>query len=129
MLERRSEELKLLRQRYGELECGPDGEWIVISSFLLPTGWLFKTTRLLILVPPGYPMTPPDNFYVELGLRLASGAQPASFSEPVSQLGQNWGQFSYHIEPGDWNPAVDIVSSHNLLTFMLGVEGRLSELN
>ena len=129
MLERRSQELKLLQRRYSKLEYGPNIEWVVINPFLLPLGWSARTTRLLVLLPPGYPMTPPDNFYVESGLRLESGVQPASYSEPVSQLGQEWGQFSYHIEAGDWNPATDIVSGHNLLTFMLGVEGRLSELN
>jgi len=129
MLERRSQEFKLLQHRYCKLENGPNMEWVVINPFLLPPGWSAKTTRLLVLLPPGYPVTPPDNFYVESGLRLESGAQPASYSEPVSQLGQEWGQFSYHIEAGDWKPATDIVSGHNLLTFMLGVEGRLSELN
>jgi hypothetical protein len=129
MLERRLKEIDLLRKRYGELDHGANVEWVIFKSFRLPPGWNRTVTRLLIIVPPGYPMTPPDNFYVEPGLKLVSGAGVTNYSEPVSQLGQNWGQFSYHVDSGDWKATADILSGHNLLTFMLGVERRLSELN
>lgn len=129
MLERRLKEVELLRQHYGELEHGPNVEWIIFKDFRLPSGWNRTGTRLLVIVPPGYPMTPPDNFYVEPGLKLSSGAGTANYSETVSQLGQNWGQFSYHVEAGDWKASADILCGHNLLTFMIGVQKRLSELN
>lgn len=129
MLERRLQEVALLRARYGELDHGPNVEWLVFQAFKLPPGWNRGTMRLLVLVPPGYPMTPPDNFYVEPGLRLASGVTPGNYSEPASHLGQNWGQFSHHVETSDWTASANILDGHNLLTFMLGVEKRLSELN
>lgn len=129
MLERRLKEIDLLRERYGELEYGPNVEWVIFKDFGLPSGWNRGSIRLLVIVPPGYPMTPPDNFYVEPGLKLSSGAGTASYSEPVLQLGQNWAQFSYHVEAGDWKASGDILAGHNLLTFMIGVERRLSELN
>lgn len=129
MLERRLKEVDLLRQRYGDLEHGPNLEWIVFKAFNLPPGWNRARIRLLLILPPGYPMTPPDNFYVELGLRLSSGVGTANYSEPVSQLGQDWGQFSYHVDVGDWKASADILAGHNLLTFTIGVEKRLSELN
>ena len=129
MLERRLKEIDLLRKKYGELEHGANIEWVIFKSFKLSSGWNCEVTRLLIIVPPGYPMTPPDNFYVEPGLKLASGSGVTNYSEPVSQLEQTWGQFSYHVDSGDWKATADILSGHNLLTFMLGVEKRLSELN
>ena len=129
MFERRLKEIELLRRRYGELDHGANVEWVIFKFFKLPPGWSREVTRLLIMVPPGYPMTPPDNFYVEPGLRLASGAGATNYSEPVSHLDQNWGQFSYHVDSGDWKATADILGGHNLLTFMLGVERRLSELN
>lgn len=129
MLDRRLKEIELLRQRYGALEHGQNMEWVVFQAFRLPKDWNRKNTRLLILVPSGYPMTPPDNFYVDPGLGLASGTGLSNYSEPVSYLGQNWGQFSYHVESGDWHPCADLLDGHNLLTYMLAVEKRLSELN
>lgn len=129
MLERRLREVDLLRQRYGELDHGPNVEWIIFKQFRLPSGWNLANVRLLILIPPGYPMTPPDNFYVELGLKLSSGAAIANYTEPVSQLGQTWGQFSYHVEAGGWKTSTEILDGHNLLTFMIGVEKRLTELS
>ena len=129
MLERRLKEIDLLRKKYGELEHGANIEWVIFKSFKLSSGWNCEVTRLLIIVPPGYPMTPPDNFYVEPRLKLASGSGVANYSEPVSQLEQTWGQFSYHVDSSDWKATEDILSGHNLLTFMLGVEKRLSELN
>ena len=129
MLERRLKEVELLRQRYGELEHGSNVEWVLFKSFRFPSGWNREASTLLVIASNGHPMTPPDNFYVEPGLRLASGATPANYSEPVSQLGQNWGQFSYHVDGGEWRPSADILDGHNLLTFMLGVEKRLSELS
>jgi len=129
MDERRLKELALLEQRYGEIEHGPNLDWVIIKAFKLPPGWNRECTRLLIIMPPGYPVTPPDNFYVDTGLRLASGAPLSGYSEPVSQLGQNWGQFSHHVDSNTWRPSPDNLSGDNLLTFMLSVERRFAELN
>lgn len=129
MLDRRLQEIELLRKKYGPLEHGANLEWILFKEFPLPPGWNRTTTPLLVLIPPGYPMTPPDNFYVPIGFRLASGATPTNYSEPVSHLGQQWGQFSVHVQKEQWNPKADILEGDNLLTFMLGVERRLREVN
>ena len=88
MIERRLEEVELLRKVYGSLEHGPNVEWIMFKEFRLPSGWNRQTTELLIVIPPGYPTTPPDNFYVAPGLILASGSEPANFSRGISLQGK-----------------------------------------
>jgi len=119
-----------LRERYGEIEYGPSLDWVLVKCFSVPHGWNRKATEVLIIVPPGYPMTPPDNFYVPNGLRIvADGAEklPGNYSENQTVLGGNWAQFSYHAQ--GWSPSPDLLEGDNLLTFMLAVEQRLKELN
>lgn len=129
MLDRRHQEIELLRKKYGQLEYGPNLDWILFKEFQLPAGWNRTSTPLLILIPPGYPVTPPDNFYVPIGFRLSSGVMPSNYNESQSHLGQQWGQFSFHPKTEDWKPASDILDGDNLLTFMLAVERRLKEVN
>jgi hypothetical protein len=83
----------------------------------------------LILIPPGYPITPPDNFYTDNELRLSSGALPGNSNANTIQLERPWLQFSYHVESADWQPNSDLLQGHNLMTFLQGVAIRLSEAN
>ena len=127
MVEHRRRELELLRQKYGEVDADPDVTWIRILSFPLPAGWSKQLCQLIVTVPPGYPITPPDNFYLEQGVTLASGAQPGN-SSPGQQLnGSTWTIFSYHVEAGTWRPNADIGRGHNLITYVEGIEARLRE--
>jgi hypothetical protein len=128
MLERRRREIDLMRERYGEVEVAPDLTWVLIRRFLLPEGWGKTQTELLVPVPPGYPTTPPDNFYTDNDLKLASGTTIGNSSENSSVSGRVMRQFSFHIAD-DWRPHADLLQGHNLLTFLLGVESRMKELN
>jgi hypothetical protein len=129
MLERRKKEFDLIRSKYRAVEAGPNLEWVRIDHFQLPPGWNKEEVALLILIRPGYPTTPPDNFLVDNDLRLENGELPGSISQGQSHLGQSWLQFSYHVDPADWNPGTNILDGHNLLTFLVGVEKRLSEVS
>lgn len=126
-MERRKEEVDLLGKKYGEVEQGPNLDWVLFKAFPVPPGWSVASTELLVMIPPGYPFTPPDNFYVPVGFRLASGATPGNYSEGTTQVGRQWGQFSFHIQAGDWQASPEVLDGHNLLTFMLQVEKRLRE--
>lgn len=127
MLERRQQELDLIRAKYGEIEVGPNLDWTVIKRYALPPGWSKTETAVLVLIKPGYPVTPPDNFYADNDLRLENGSVPGNVSPDQSHVGRLWLQFSYHVEPQDWKPHADLLKGHNLLTFLVGVEDRLSE--
>lgn len=128
MKERIQQEVKLLQKKYGALECGPNLEYVLFKEFKLPSGWNRDVSELLVIIPAGYPSTPPDNFFIPVGFRLASGSSPSCYSEFVSHIGRQWGQFSYHVD-GEWHPTSNILEGDNLLSFMIKVLDRLKELN
>ncbi len=125
-LERRERELSFLKQRYGEVDHGNDLSWVLFKKFALPVGWNRERTELLVLIPAGYPTSPPDNFFVPNGFRLADGKLPANYSENQTVLGVAWAQFSFHAK--EWRPSDDPNDGDSLLTFILAVERRLKEL-
>lgn len=87
-MDRRRQDLVLVRLKYPELEHGEQLDWVIIPNFPLPPGWNRDRTRLLFFLPPEYPANPPDNFYVEPGLRTSSGASPGSYDEGVEFRGE-----------------------------------------
>jgi len=122
------QELNILRRRYAKVECEDSCQWVIIRDFALPQGWNFQKTNLMFEIPPGYPVVPPDNFYVDEGLKVkATNNPPVSYTEGVEKLGKKWGQFSWHIE-GEWQPHVNPEKGDSLLTFVLRGERRLEEL-
>jgi hypothetical protein len=129
MMERRKQELKLVEARYGELEASPTLDWFIVKRWRLSPGWSKGETQVLIQIPPGYPVTPPDNFYVDQDLRLGGGQQPGNSTPNVVLIGRQWHCFSYHVEGGDWLPHADPLNGHNLLTFLQGVDKRLAEVS
>jgi hypothetical protein len=129
MSERRKAEIELIRAEYGEIEVGPDLNWLIVKQWQLPSGWNKLATAVLVLVPPGYPITPPDNLYADNDLRLANEQLPSNTNLNYDHLGKQWLQFSYHVEPSDWKPHADLLKGHNLLTFLHGVGKRLAEAN
>ncbi len=127
MIERRKEELRLVEAKYGDLEVDPNFEWFIVKRWGLGPGWNVTDTTVLVLFPPGYPVTPPDNFYTRNDLRLAAGGEPGNTSSNVNQAGRTWRQFSWHVEAADWRPHAEVLNGHNMLTFLEGVSQRLNE--
>jgi len=128
VLERRQKELELVEAQFGELERAPDLSWFVIRHFPVPAGWNKQETALLILLPPGYPETPPDNFHTDTDLTLADGGEPDRASGTLDHAGRRWRLFSWHFEDtNEWQPHAEVEQGHNLLTFLLGVQQRLAE--
>jgi len=128
MQDRRKAELKLVETSHGVIQVSEDMSWFIIPRYPLPSGWSKSETALLVMIPPGYPVTPPDNFFVDAELRLSNGSMPGSASV-VEHLGRQWLQFSYHVEAGDWKPHADADKGYNLLTFLQGIKKRLQELS
>jgi Prokaryotic E2 family E len=128
MLDRRKKELELVEAQFGELETAPDLSWFVVRRFPLAAGWNKKETALLVLLPPGYPETPPDNFHTDADFALANGAEPDSASGVLDHAGRSWRVFSWHFEDAsEWQPDAEVEQGHNLLTFLLGVQQRVAE--
>ena len=128
MNERILQEITLLQGKYGKLEYGPNLEWVLFKEFKLPLGWNKDVTELLVNIPAGYPSTPPDNFFVPVGFRLASEGSPSNYTESTTLIGRQWGQFSYHVD-GEWRPSANLLEGDNLLSFMIKVMDRLKELS
>ena len=127
MREEVAQELASVERQDGELRVDPDSAWMIVERYPLPPGWNKPTTKILILIPPGYPTTPPDNFYTDDDLRLADGSQAGSTSLGQAHAGEPWQQFSYHVQPGEWRPQADWRRGDNLMTYMAAVGRRLSE--
>ncbi len=128
MKERIIKEIELLRTKYANLQHGQDNDWIMIPDFPLPEGWNRQQTKLLFLIPPTHPHAPPDNFYVESGLKLNDGNPISNYSEGAGvPIGGTWGCFSWHAEI--WHPSDNIEDGDNLLTFVRAVNIRLRELS
>lgn len=121
------EEIDLVRQKYPDMQHDDAGVWLHFPEYPLPNG-RYKTaqTRLAIVIPPGYPITPIDNVFVEAGLRLSDGALPPAYQEgnlPINPfpLPGSWGWFSWHPQPNEWRPAATVQGGDNLLTFLRAV--------
>lgn len=127
MTPRLARELELVERRFGELEVGPHGDWLVVKRFPLPEGWSKATTEVLVLVPAAYPTTPPDNFWTDADLRVGNGSMPSATSPNQGQVGRSWLQFSYHVETAEWRPTDSPETGHGLVTFLEGVRQRFTE--
>lgn len=124
--QRVSEEIALLKAKYGNLEHNENLDWILVPDFQLPRGRFNKErSRLFFLIPAPYPNAGPDNFFVDGDLRLIDGTNPPGFNQgPNSSNGScpipgNWGWFSWH--PVSWRPSAKVEEGDNLMTFLRGV--------
>jgi hypothetical protein len=126
LFERVTSEIQLLKERYPNLKHGADLDWVSIPDFPLPVGYNRANTRLMFLIPSTYPHTGPDCFYVDVGLRLASGDMPSNYNEHMNvPVGDKWGYFSWH--PEVWEARDQINEGDNLVTFIRAINVRLRE--
>lgn len=130
MHERVREEIDLLRTKYPNLKTGENLEWLLIPDYSLPLARFNKErTKLLFVIPPGYPNTAPDNFFVDVDLQLTDGSQPAGFNQGANSssgkapIEGDWGWFSWH--PNVWRPAAIIEEGDNLVTYLRAVNACL----
>ncbi len=126
MLERVRQEIELLRQQFPDLQHGEKLDWVLLPHVVLPAGRFNKTsTAVLFKIPSSYPQAGPDNFFVDLDLRLSGGTMPPAFNAnaesstgPAPVTG-NWGWFSWH--PQAWRPSATIENGDNLQGFVRGI--------
>lgn len=126
MHERVKQEIVKVVKAYPDLQFGDQLNWILLPNYPLPPDrFNKKQSRLLFVLPSGYPNTGPDNFFVDADLRLKNGSAPPGFkpgaksSTGHAPISDNWGWFSWH--PISWRPAATIEAGDNLLTFLRSV--------
>lgn len=103
--------LALLGKRYGKNGVVLNAKtWrsILIFYYSLPPTWKPRTSRLLIVLPPKSKVfyTPPDRFYLDLGLRTVAGTRPAHYFEDEGfndMAKHRIARFSFHLTEG-WRP-------------------------
>lgn len=80
---------------------------VVIKRRPLPTDRFHEAEAdVLIILPPRYPLVPPDMFYLLPWVRLkANNAFPSKADQPFPFGGQKWQRWSRHEK--DWRPGVD----------------------
>lgn len=126
MHQRVRDEIELLKKQSSDLQHGDQLDWVLIPELVLPPGRFNKNkTKLLFRIPVGYPQTGPDNFFVDVDLRLKDGTNPPAFnpnressSGPAPDSG-DWGWISWH--PQAWRPAATIEGGDNLVGFVRSV--------
>jgi len=127
--ERIEAELAILRGRYPDLEYRPDGHWVKIPRYPLPSGWSGKEIDVAFQLPCGFPGVPPYGFYVPAGI-TCGGARPGSYTEPAPAqppFGGMWGFFSWAPEDGSWRATADAATGSNLLNYVIGFAQRFRE--
>ena len=92
--------------RFDEVEIGGQ-KAVILRGVILPTGRFdVAAADILILLPAGYPDSPPDMFYALPWLRLsARRTYPRAADQPYAFAGQNWQRWSRHNDA--WRPGVD----------------------
>lgn len=101
------------------------GGWnlIVLPEFILPEGYKPRRVKVLVKLPPQFPVAAPDMFWCSPQVQLASGAAPQATSFQTL-LGERWQRFSWHLNPGQWKPG-----QSTLRTFIQQVQARFDRRN
>jgi hypothetical protein len=100
-------------------------DWILIPRYALPERWQERWTKLMIVPPPTYPLTPPIGFYLNQKFHLkGGGADPhatghAYHGAPdLIRNGWYWYCVTITNGAGGWQPSADYRQPDNLWTFL-----------
>lgn len=94
--------------------------WLVIHGYQLPEGYAPRIVRLALEVPPMYPATQIDMFYLHPAASLTSGTTIPSVQIAAVVDGDTFQGWSRHRTTNPWNPATD-----NVITQLALVDGCL----
>ena len=125
--ERLEQERPLLEQAFPSVNLDIAAGVVVVTGHKLPPGWSHDETDVLVEIPPKYPSTPPDNVCARADLALVSGSKPQNNQGHRQIAGRRWLQFSYHVQPSDWHPDVDLTESSTLIDYLHGALSRFEE--
>src|SRR5688500_1958061 len=85
-------------------EVRPEGGMVcvVFPGWSLPPGYDRANADLLVRLPSGYPDLPPDMWWFDPAVRLASGSSAPATEAVEAYLGRRWQRWSRHFKPGQW---------------------------
>jgi hypothetical protein len=119
-------DFEALKERYPSaiLTEFASGAALVTLETDIPAGWSASRIVLRFIMPNGYPVAPPDGFWVEPALTV-NGKQPRNTeaSGQIPEAGISKQRFSWHFDSGHWSPNRD-----NLLMWVRSCRERLEKL-
>jgi Prokaryotic E2 family E/Multiubiquitin len=107
LLDRIAQEVAALEQEFGRCEARPQPDGtiaLIIGPVDLPDGWATRASRIVLVVPPGYPDQRPTGFFADQGLTLVGGAAPKCSGQSTA-AGEQMTSFCWN--PANWDPAKD----------------------
>jgi hypothetical protein len=84
---------------------------IVFPNWRLPPGYDRETADLLLRFPAGYPDIPPDMWWFDPSIRLASGQTIRATEVMEQHVGRSWQRWSRHFTNGQWRSGIDGLQS------------------
>ena len=93
---------------------------VEVPDLPLPRGWNTEKTRILIILPAGYPANKPNGFEAESNLKLADGRMPGGGSENKIR-DESWLHFCWN--PQKWDSSLD-----SLWKYIKFAESRFKEV-
>jgi len=117
------DEVTRLRDLGYTLEVTEEGQriYLTFQNFSLGSAYSPSVSSLMVFTSVQYPNAGFDMFWVEEGVKLASGGIPQAGDSVETYLGRRWRRFSWHLPQNrPWNPSRD-----SLLTWLAAVEERL----
>lgn len=84
---------------------------VVIPGFILPQGFDQTRSDLLLRLSPGYPDVPPDMWWFDPPVKLASGATIGATEVRETHLGRTWQRWSRHFAQGQWRSGIDCLET------------------
>ena len=114
MAERSTDDNEYLTQTYGsswhQIQGGNDTDVIglVMEKHPLPSGYQVTHTKLMILIPNGYPGKKLEKFYCVPPLQKSNGS-PIEGTELETRYGETWQCWN---RPYEWLPGIDTIISH-----------------
>ncbi len=85
---------------------------VVLPGWSLPAGYDRQSVDLLVRLPAGYPDLPPDMWWFDPPVRLATGATVPATEATEQHLGRTWQRWSRHFQPGQWKSGIDGLESY-----------------
>lgn len=77
---------------------------VEVLDFPLPPGWNAEKTKILIILPEGYPANKPNGFEADDAIRLADGRMPGGGSLNKIE-NKSWIHFCWN--PKKWDPSLE----------------------
>lgn len=85
---------------------------VIIPAWALPPGYSHPSADLLLRLSAGYPDIPPDMWWFDPAISLATGQAVQATESIEPYLGRKWQRWSRHFLPGQWQSGIDGLESY-----------------